>query len=129
MSSTATSAAACAEAARAGLDQHVREARLERQARRWRGRAAVELAVVVDRAEPRQPRARLGERGGGRRVEEGQARRVGLAPQQAGQQQARQVGLEDFGRVVRGQRGGRGFLPQADRDARAPGARRGRRAG
>jgi hypothetical protein len=63
-----------------------------------------------------QPLARFGERGAGGGSRKGR-RGVGLAPQQAGQQQARQVGLEDFGRVVRGERGGRGFLPQADGDA------------
>ena len=105
------------EAARRRLDQHVREARLERQAGDG---AAVrgDLPTIVNGAQPRQPVARFGERGGGRRIEEGQARRVGFAPQQTGQQQARQVGLEDLGRVVRGERGGRGLFPQADGDTR-----------
>ena len=107
-----------AEPARAGLNQHVREARLERQSGDC---AAVlrKLPGVVDRAEARQPRAGFGERGGGGRVEEGEARWVGLAPLEGGQEQARQIGLEDFGRVVRGEGAVRRFLPQADRD---PGA-------
>ena len=106
------------EPALSSLNQHMGEARVERDARDG---AAVsrELPIAIERAEPRQPLTRLGQRGGGRRIEEREPRRIGLAPQQAGQQQARQVSFEDFGRVMRGQSGGGGFFPQADRDAGA----------
>ena len=92
------------------------QARLQRQ----RGdRAAVvgDAPVVIDRPEAAQPLPRLVDRRSGRRIEERQAPRIGFAPQQRAQQQARQIGFEDLGRVVRGQRRCRCFLPQPDRDA------------
>ena len=56
---------------------------------------------------------RFGEGRGGRWVEEGQAGGIGLTPAEAGQEQAGEVGLEDFGRIV-GKKGvERGLLPQA----------------
>ena len=68
-------------------------------------------SISVDRPQLLEPPARLGNRGLGRRIEQRQPRRVGLAPHQAGQQQPGQVGFEDFGRIVCGKRSGRGFLP------------------
>ena len=89
-----------AETAVAGVEQHMGEARLERQ----RGDGAAvsgDAALIVDGAEARQPAACLAEARTRRRIEERQAVGVGLSPQQAGQQQARQIGFEDLGRVMR----------------------------
>ena len=77
-----------------------------------------DAAFLVDCAEPQEPLAGLGQSCSWRRIEEGQASRIGLAPKQAGEQQARQVRLEDFGRVVLRKRRGRCLLPQANCNAR-----------
>ena len=101
VSSTATSAAAAAEAAIAGVDQHVRQARLERQ----RGNRAAMLGHAAARHRSRRAppaAARFVQGRGGRRVEERAGARGRFAPQEAGQQQARQVGLKDLRRIVRG---------------------------
>ena len=88
-----------AEAARAGVEQHVREARLQRKGCD-RAAAVRNAPLLVDCAERCQSPARLVQSGSRRRIEERQAGGIGLAPQQAGQQQARQIGLEDLGRIV-----------------------------
>ena len=116
------------EAALSRIDQHVREARLERQ-RGDRAAMVGDAPVGVDRAERRPACLRASSsaaRGGGSR----KGRRRGSASPQSRQVSSRldKVGFEDLRRVVRRKRGGRGFFPQADRNARAPGARRGPRA-
>ncbi len=49
----------------------------------------------------------------GRRVEPAQIARVAFPPDCTVEREARQIGLQNFGRVEAGQSGGRGFLPQA----------------
>ena len=76
-----------------------------------------DLTVGVDRAKTGQAGAGFGDGRSRRRVEPGKPGRIGLAPQQAGQHRAGQIGVEDFRRVVRGQSGVGGVFPQADRNA------------
>ena len=98
-------------------NQHVRQPRFERDPRDLPAMRR-NPTLAVDRSQPLQPGPRLGQRCRGGGIEERQPRRIGLAPHQARQQQPRKVGLSDFGRVMLGQRRGRGFLPQAQRDPR-----------
>ncbi len=94
-----------------GSDQHVAEAR--------RGRQAPDLAAMrrdaagfVDRAERTQQLGGVTPGRRGRRIEQGQLRHVG-APGRQLKGEARQVGGEDFRRVVRRQRGMLVAAPQA----------------
>jgi hypothetical protein len=76
------------------------KARLERQS----GDCAAmggSPAIVVDCLDGCETPARLVERRSGRRIEEGETARVGLAPEQRRQKQARQVRFEDFRWVMR----------------------------
>ena len=107
-----------AEATGGSLDQHVGEARFERQA----GDSSTvsgDAASLVDRSEGREAAAGLGQRGSGGRVEEREPGGVAFAPQKAGEEKARQVRLEDLGRIVGRERAGRGLFPQAVGGARA----------
>jgi hypothetical protein len=100
----------------AGSDHHVGETRLK-----WptsdlatvRG----EAAFYVEGAQARQPVSRFVDGDGRRRIEKGEAGWFRLAPQKASEEQAREVGFENFGRVVRGKRGVGSLLPKSDRDA------------
>ena len=93
----------CAEAAVARVEEHMGKPWLERQ--RGDGAAVIsDSSGVIDCAEFRQPTTRFVEPGAWRWVEEWQAGRVGLTPDQGGKKQARQVGFEDFRRVMRRKR-------------------------
>jgi hypothetical protein len=79
-----------------GREHHAGEAGVEREGAEppalWR-----DAAVAVQRVEPDEERASLRQRGRWRRIEEGQAGRVGDAPLGAVEQQTREVAGQDLG--------------------------------
>ena len=104
MSSTATSAARCPEAALTRVEQHVREPRLQRQ--RGDGAAVARLHGLPHRArraiDRRSRASSTAAAGGGSR----KGRRAGRPRPTAGKSSSRprEVGFEDFRRVMRRQR-------------------------
>ena len=71
----------------------------------------------VDRAKLGEQRPRLGQRAGGRRIEEGERGRIGRAPLRQIEQQARQIGGEDFRPRIGFERRGLRLVPQPIADA------------
>ncbi len=82
-------------AAAGGIHHHAGEAGAERQAAQQFAFPG-DATGIVQRTEAFQERPRLGERRFRRRVEEGQARRIGDAPGGAVEHQRRQVGGLDL---------------------------------
>ena len=120
-SSTATSAAVSPQPALAGLDQHMREARRQRQRGDRRpcavGRPSSSSAPSACSRAPR-----LVDRGGGRRIEPAQRARIGDAPDRAIEQQ-RATDPPPGSRADRSAAGRRSPLPPTgDRRRPAPAA-------
>ena len=82
-----------------------------------------DAALRVERVEFAQQRPRLLERRPGRRVEEGERRRIGHAPGGAIEKERAQVGGQDLGPRKGFERPGRGLLPEAIAHARLRAAR------
>ncbi len=121
-------AGGAAEAERGGADQHVAEPRRHGEAGELQSLRG-QPPVAVDGAEPGEQRHRLVEGGARRRVEKGEAGRVGDAPGDQVERQRGEVGIEDLRPVERRQRAPSGPRPTGDSRCRAPCARRGRGAG
>ena len=104
-----------------GVDHHARETRRQRKAR---DRAALvgDAPVAVEGADLRQERAGFLERGARRRIEKGELRRIGDAPEGAVERETGKIGGENFRRGVGLKAAVRGLLPQPIANAwlRAP---------
>ncbi len=94
------------------LTQHVRETRMHPE---FREHPAVrrDARRRIDRLELLQQLSRLGKRRRGRRVEPGEAVGIHRTPAGEFQRQRREIGMQDFRRRLRAQRGMRAFRPKA----------------
>ena len=106
-----------AEASFPPIDEHVSEPRLERHCRDCAAMVG-DPANFVQCAKHRQTSSSFFQRCWRRRIEEGEACRIDLAPKDAGEQQSRQIRFQDLGRIMRRKRYGRCFFPEANGDPR-----------
>ena len=107
---------ALALALRRGVHHHAGEPRRQRQSAKLAALVG-DAALRVDRAKLDQQRLRFGERAGGRRIEERERRGIGRAPLRQIEQQARQIGGEDFRPRIGFERRGLRLVPQPIADA------------
>ena len=101
---------------RRGIHHHAGEPRRQRQSAKLAALVG-DAALRVDRAELDQQRLGFGQRARGRRIEKRERRGIGRAPLRQIEQQARQIGGEDFRPRIGFERRGLRLVPQPVADA------------